>query len=96
VEKVLDHIDHTPSNAKRKPHLNSLEFLVRWLGYGADQDIWLPWKELRNNLLLHRYLHDKGLDSWIPKEHIRENYDISFDALEADVIVEEPWVPYWH
>jgi len=46
-----------------------LEFKVRWLGYPPEEDLWLPWKELRNNPKLHKYLADNGLDKLIPKEH---------------------------
>jgi hypothetical protein len=34
---------------------SSLDFLVRWEGYDAANDLWLPWKELRDNVKLHDY-----------------------------------------
>ena len=85
VEAVLDHTDSTPPNSKTKPLKSCLEFKVRWTGYEAEHDLWLPWSELRSTFALHKYLHSKGLDAWIPREFRRGNYDISFDDLEDDL-----------
>ena len=62
VEKILEH------DGDRK-RLGSLFFKTRWLGYGESQDLWLPWKELRDNTELHKYLRENGLASLVPKEH---------------------------
>jgi hypothetical protein len=75
VERVLEHFG--PISKK-----NELEFKVRWLGYGEDTDLWLPWRELRNNPALHRYLHEQHLDRLIPKEHRRDNYDDVHDDID--------------
>jgi hypothetical protein len=62
VESILAHA----GNPKR---YGSMEFLVRWAGYGPEDDMYLPWKELRNNPILHEYLFQNGLINIIPKEH---------------------------
>jgi hypothetical protein len=38
IEKILD----------ERTHGKGKQFLVRWLGYGADADLWLPCQELAN------------------------------------------------
>jgi hypothetical protein len=60
VEAILDHAGDT--NKK-----STLDFLVRWTGLDDSYNRWLPWKELRKNPILHRYLTDKGLERLIPK-----------------------------
>ncbi len=62
VEKILEH----EGDRKR---LGTMFFRTRWLGYGEAQDLWLPWKELRNNTELHKYLRENGLSALVPKEH---------------------------
>ena len=62
VESILAHT----GNPKR---YGQMDFLVRWVGYGPADDIYLPWKELRNNPVLHDYLFRVGLVKTIPKEH---------------------------
>ena len=47
---------------------STLDFLVRWQGLEDKENLWLPWKELRNNPILHQYLRDHGMQSKIPKE----------------------------
>jgi hypothetical protein len=47
----------------------SMDFLVRWAGYGPEDDMYIPWAELRNNPVLHEYLFRVGLINTIPKEH---------------------------
>ena len=44
-----------------------LFFLVRWKGLTSVDDTWLPWKELRNNSILHAFLIDNKLKSLVPK-----------------------------
>jgi len=62
VERVLNHLG--PKTQKSK-----MQFQVRWLGFGEDQDLWLPWSELRDNPALHNYLRDNKMDRLIPREH---------------------------
>jgi hypothetical protein len=62
VESILRHT----GDPKRK---SEMDFLVRWEGYDATHNLWLPWSSLRNNPKLHVYLRSNGLARLIPKEH---------------------------
>jgi hypothetical protein len=62
VECILN---HSGSGTKSSTY----EFLVQWTGYSEEFNRWLPWKELRNNPVLHDYLRRSGLQSMIPREH---------------------------
>ena len=42
---------------------------MTWEGLDDKENLWLPWKELRNNPILHRYLQSQGLRALIPAEH---------------------------
>ena len=64
VERVLKH----SGDARRK---SSMDFLVRWQGYDETEDLWLPWKELRDNIKLHDHLRSAGLQRLLPKLHNR-------------------------
>ena len=60
-------IDHTP---KSKRQLKSkMDFKVRWLGFGEEHDLWIPFSELRDSPALHRYLWDNGMKHHINKQH---------------------------
>jgi len=61
LEKVLDH--RGQFNKK-----DTLFFKVKWLGYNDEDNTWEPWKNLRNNIELHKYLKNKKLQAHIPKE----------------------------
>jgi hypothetical protein len=59
IESVVAHVhDRLKSN---------MTFKVRWSGYDASEDTWLPWKELRTTAALHKYLADNNLKHLIPK-----------------------------
>jgi hypothetical protein len=62
VECILEH----SGNMKK---YGDMDFKVRWVGYDESEDLWLPWKELRDNAQLHLYLRENGMASLIPKEH---------------------------
>ena len=81
VERILDHVDNTPAHVQNKPRKNDLSFKVRWLGYEEKYDSWEPWNALCNNICLHRYLHNLGLDRLIPKDQRRVDYDIRLEDL---------------
>ena len=66
VEAIVDHTEH--------PQKSQMEFQVRWLGYDERHDSWLPWKALRDNTVLHKYLFDHGMAKLIPREHRKLNY----------------------
>ena len=53
---------------------SKMDFLVRWTGQNESHDLWLPWKQLRDNPKLHKYLSENGMESWIPKEHRKQEY----------------------
>ncbi len=53
VEKIVEH--HT-SDAGR------LEFRIRWLGYGSEDDTWQPYDgDLAGNVSVEQYIDDNGL-----------------------------------
>jgi hypothetical protein len=46
---------------------SGIEALVRWTGYGEDEDSWVPWSEIHNNEKFHEYLRTKkGLHKFLP------------------------------
>jgi hypothetical protein len=65
-EFVVGSIVRHNGDPKRK---SDMDFLVRWDGYTAADDQWLPWRQLRNNPKLHEYLNQHGMAKIIPKEH---------------------------
>ena len=67
VESIQDHIGDPKLKSK-------MQFKVRWAGYDESEDTWEWWKELRDNVKLHKYLNSNGLEDLIPKEHRREVY----------------------
>ena len=62
VESILAH-----NGTRRTP--GAMDFKVRWQGYDASKDLWLPWKELLNNPRLPEYLTNNGMKTLIPREH---------------------------
>jgi len=47
----------------------TMEFLVRWTDFGADQNSWEPYKALMHVDVLHEYLRRHRMPTLIPKEH---------------------------
>jgi transposase InsO family protein len=69
-EEVVEAIvDNTTHRCKSK-----MDFRVRWEGYDSSHDLWLPWRDLRDNPKLHKYLYDNGMSKLIPKEHKKQEY----------------------
>jgi hypothetical protein len=66
VEKI---IDHNGDGSK----VSEMDFLVKWKGFEDYTNLWLPWKELRNNPELHIYLEANGMKKLIPKEYKKKN-----------------------
>lgn len=73
VHEVCDH-RYTAAGDERKEK-GRMEFKVKWLGYGPEEDSWEPWKDMREVKAVHRYLHRAGLDSEIPRQFRRADYD---------------------
>jgi hypothetical protein len=65
VEQILKHRGD-------KKFKSTLQFLVRWKGYGPEYDTWEPWKNLRLVDKLHTYLAQYGMKSLIPSECLKE------------------------
>ena len=63
VERVLAH------NPTYKPsqHKKNLEFLIKWRGYGEEDNIWVKWHDLTNNSVVHAYCIENGLKSLVNK-----------------------------
>ena len=52
-EFLIDHIIAHEGIPKRRLEM---KFLVRWAGFGPEDDTWEPWENLRNTDQLHDYL----------------------------------------
>lgn len=62
VESILE-MKGNPRKGKKQ-----LYFLVRWQGLDLTYDSWLPWKDLRDNSALYKFLSENNLKFLIPKE----------------------------
>jgi transposase InsO family protein len=63
VESVVEHED-----TEGKNHIKDFNFFIKWKGKDENFNAWLPWKELRQNSIVHEYMKRNGLSSKIPKE----------------------------
>jgi hypothetical protein len=70
-EEIESIVDHQPTTVRSK---SKMEFLVRWRGQDDSHNLWLPWKELYNNTILHKYLYDNGMERFIPKAFRKQEY----------------------
>ena len=61
IEAILNH-------SGDKQNKTEMEFLVRWKGESDENNLWMPWKEVRRNPILHKYLQDNKMKSIIPIE----------------------------
>ena len=61
IEAILNH-------SGDKQNKTEMEFLVRWKGESEENNLWMPWKEVRRNPILHKYLQDNKMKSIIPIE----------------------------
>ena len=43
-----------------------------------ENDLWLPWKSLKDNPILHSYLAEHKMKSLIPFEHKKNNIQNRF------------------
>ena len=67
VHRIVGHSPVCTNYSKIKR--SELKFQVRWKDLSEEHDRILPYKELRNNPALHRYLREQGMRSFIPPEH---------------------------
>ena len=58
VDCIVDH--HPPGPFQRGKRLK-LDFKVRWVGYGSDEDTWIPYREVKDNEALEEYMAVNGL-----------------------------------
>ena len=70
VSKLVAH--RLVSELAGKNLKNSYEFRVRWLGYEASEDTWLPWKAVRDLKALDEYLlENKNLAKLVKETDIQ-------------------------
>jgi transposase InsO family protein len=70
VTPVESIVTHSPiKNSYRGVKCSELFFTVRWKDLPPENDRILPYKELRNNPALHKYLAEHKMKSYIPAEH---------------------------
>ena len=68
-DNISTHIvENIVAHSGTKTHPGRMDFKVRWRGLDATRDLWLPYKELRLNTVLHEYLLANGMKRIIPKE----------------------------
>ena len=68
-EYVVESITAHRGSWKR---LSSMEFLVNWCGYTAEDSTWERWANVRDVQALHQYLNI-GLEKHIPNPHRHSN-----------------------
>jgi hypothetical protein len=61
--QVAEIIDIIGIDGKKKANI---QIRVRWAGEGPEKDLWLDWKDMRNNEILHQYLWDHKLYKLLP------------------------------
>jgi len=59
IERIIMHRD-----AKR---LDNMSFMVKWLGEPLSESSWVPWRDIRNNVLIVPYFREHGLVDRLPK-----------------------------
>ena len=65
VDKIIDHKKIGKSNIKH---------LVRWVGYGPEDDQWISGRDLDNNEALDKYLEDnETVNKPLGISYIRKN-----------------------
>ena len=62
-------VESVKAHSGDKKLRSSMDFLVSYAGYDSSYDQWQPWKEVRNNPALHKYLWDNAMKALIPQEH---------------------------
>ena len=77
IEDILSH----KGNWKRK---QSLEFKVRWAGYGPKEDTWESYSTLRDSEVLHKYLRINQKIELIPTKIVSEEKDVTRNISRAN------------
>ena len=62
-------IDSILAHSGDKKLRSSLDFRVRFAGYTEADDMWLPYRELRDTPQCHEYLWANNMKNLIPDEH---------------------------
>jgi hypothetical protein len=62
-------ISHIVSHEGTPSDNTKMTFLVRWLGYGLEEDTWVDWGALLATEQLHAYLRANNLKRLIPKSY---------------------------
>ena len=65
IEQVLA---HNPTHSPSK-HKKDLEFLIKWRGYGEEDNEWVKWHDLTNNRIVHAYCMENGMKSLVHKKY---------------------------
>ncbi len=55
VERILSH-EGDPNER------TTMKFHVKWLGYDDSHNTWEPWKNMRENVEVHKYLYNQPRD----------------------------------
>ena len=63
MEFYIEAITAHKGNTKK---VSTLTFLVKWLNYSVEHNLWEPWSALRLSDQLHTYLKDNGLKALVP------------------------------
>jgi hypothetical protein len=75
IERVISHTPRNPKSASQ------LSFVIQWTGYESEDDrtteTWKDNKTLRKNRIILRYLEEKGLSKFIPK-------NINYESSDSD------------
>jgi hypothetical protein len=64
VDEILNHRLITKGSKRRKDY----EFLVSWVGYGPEDNLWTKWKDIRETAKLSKYLFTHGFKRFMTKE----------------------------
>jgi transposase InsO family protein len=48
--------------------VNTVRFLIKWLGFDSESNSWEPWKNVRDTEQVHVYLRANNLEKYIPKK----------------------------